>query len=124
MANATAVYDPVTMDSTPMIVPWATSIEKVLPKQIFALNNYPNPFNQTTTIQFGLLQHAKSVTLSVSNLFGQKVYEVTEDRVAAGTHEFTFDASNLSSGIYIYQINATGIDGQNFVASKRMILSK
>ncbi|MDX2246566.1 MAG: T9SS type A sorting domain-containing protein [Bacteroidia bacterium] len=124
MVNAVAVYDPTTMDNTPMITPWATAIEKVLPKQIYAMSNYPNPFNQTTTIQFGLLQPAKSVTLSVSNLFGQKVFEQTESRLPLGEHEITFDASNLSSGIYIYQIHAIGIDGQNYVASKRMILAK
>ena len=123
MVNATAVYDPETMDTTPLITPWTTAIEDVLPEQIFALSNYPNPFDQSTTIEFGLLQPAK-VTLSVSNLFGQKVFELTEDVLPAGDHEFKFDASDLSSGIYIYTINATGIDGQNYVASKRMILSK
>ena len=123
MVNAVAVYDPNTMDNTPMITPWATSIEKDLQGQIYSLSNYPNPFEQSTTIQFGLLQTSK-VTVSVTNLFGQKVFEMTESRLGSGTHEFTFDASNLSSGIYIYKVNATGLNGKTYVASKRMILTK
>jgi hypothetical protein len=124
MVNAQAVYDPNTMDDTPMIVGWATSIEQELPEQIYSLSNYPNPFDQSTTIQFGLLQPSK-VTLTVSNLFGQKVFEMTTDNVLLpGTHEFNFDASSLSSGIYLYTIQGTGTNGQNFVASQKMILSR
>lgn len=124
MVNATATYDPNTMDSTPMITPWATSIEKKLPRQIYSMTNYPNPFSQTTTIEFGLLQPTKDVTLTVTNLYGQKVFELAESRLSAGLHTFNFDASKLSSGIYIYNIQATGTNGQSFTASKRMIISK
>lgn len=124
MVNAQAVYDPVTMDNTPFITDdTPTSIEEELTGQIYSLGNYPNPFDQSTTIRFGLLQPAK-VTLSVTNLVGQKVFELTENGLSAGPHEINFDASNLSSGVYIYKINATGINGQNYVASKKMILSK
>lgn len=123
MINALAVYDPTTMVSTPLITEINTSIEQELPEQIYSLSNYPNPFDQSTTIKFGLLKSSK-VTLTVSNLFGQKVFEVTENRLAAGTHEFNFDASTLSNGIYIYTINGTGTNGQSFVASRKMILSK
>ena len=51
MVNATAVYDPLTMDDTPMIIGWPTSIGQELPEQIYLLTNYPNPFDQSTTIQ-------------------------------------------------------------------------
>lgn len=124
MVNAIAVYDPNTMDATPMITPWTTSIEEKLPEQIFALSNYPNPFDQSTTIEFGLLQPSR-ITLSVSNLFGQKVFETTTENVLSpGSHELNFDASNLSSGIYIYRITGAGTNGQSFVASKKMIISR
>ena len=123
MINAQAVYDPLTMDNTPLITEATTSIGQELPEQIYSLSNYPNPFDQSTTIQFGLLKPSK-VTLSVSNLFGQKVFEVTENGLSSGIHEFNFDASNLSSGIYIYQIHATGVNGQNYVSAKKMILAK
>ncbi|MFK8068102.1 MAG: T9SS type A sorting domain-containing protein [Gammaproteobacteria bacterium] len=123
MVNATAIYNPAVMDSTPMITEISTSIGQDLPEQIYALSNYPNPFNESTTIQFGLLRPAK-VTLSVFNLVGQKVFELTENGLAAGPHELNFDASNLSSGIYTYKINATGLNGENYVASKKMILTK
>lgn len=123
MVNALAVYDPTTMTNTPLITELNTSIEQELPEQLYSLTNYPNPFDRSTTIKFGLLKPSK-VTLSVSNLFGQKVFEVTENRLAEGTHEFNFDASALSNGIYIYTINGTGTNGQSFVASRKMILSK
>ena len=124
MVNAQGVYDPTTMDSTPLITEGtSTSNDQLLAGPIHSLSNYPNPFTQHTTIAFGLLEPAK-VTLSVSNLFGQEVFRLTKNGLSAGTHEVNFDASTLSSGIYIYKINATGIGGQNYVASKKMILTR
>jgi hypothetical protein len=119
MVNAQAVYDPVIMDKTPLITEAInTSVEKMGSGQ-FNLNNYPNPFKQSTAIQFSLPQQSK-VNLSVFNVFGQKVFEA-ENELVPGTHLFNFDASKLSSGIYIYKINATTLNGQNFVDSKKMI---
>ncbi|MEL6943641.1 MAG: T9SS type A sorting domain-containing protein, partial [Bacteroidota bacterium] len=86
-------------------------------------SNYANPFARITTINFGLGQRY-NVSIRVSNLFGQTVFEMTENGLPAGTHAFNFDASNLSNGVYIYTINAVGANGQNYVASKKMILSK
>lgn len=123
MVNAIAKYDPSTMDNTPLITEATTSIGQELPEQIFLLNNYPNPFNYNTTIQVGLLQPSK-VTLSVSNFLGQKVFELTENGLASGTHEFNFDGSSLSNGIYTYKIIVTGTDGKNYIASRKMMLSK
>ena len=124
MVNAQGIYDPTTMDSTPLITEGpSTSNDRLVPGQIHSLSNYPNPFTQRTTIAFGLLQPAK-VTLSVSNLFGQEVFRLTKNGLSAGSHEINFDASSLSSGIYIYKINATGINGQNYIASDKMILSR
>lgn len=123
IVNAIAVYDPLTMDNTPMITTeQVTSIEQLVPGQVY-LSNYPNPFRQITTIQFVLEQQSK-VALGVYNLLGEKVFELNQNRLPSGTHTFDFDASNLSSGIYLYKINATGINGQNYVATKKMILSR
>jgi len=90
-----------------------------VPKELTLSQNYPNPFNPSSTIQFGLPE-ASSVRLEVFTLLGQKVNTlVAGDKMQAGFHSVQFDAGNLSSGIYIYRIQAG-----NFVQTKRMMLIK
>jgi hypothetical protein len=67
--------------------------------------NYPNPFNPTTTISFGLDQISE-VTLKVYNLQGEEVATVANGTYGTGLHNVTFDGSNLSSGVYIYKLDA------------------
>ncbi len=122
MTMAVEVYDPLTMDQTPLVTP-LTSTEEVDPTQLSSSGNFPNPFNGITTINFGLQQHAK-VSLSVFNLLGQRVYESTNQDLAPGNYQFNFDGSNLSSGMYVYKIVARGRDGRNYVTTNRMIRSK
>lgn len=93
-----------------------------IPEQFTLSNNYPNPFNPSTTIKFGLPEKS-DVTITIYNVLGQKVFEV-KNNYAAGNHSYNFDASGLSSGIYIYRIKATGVTGKNFVQSKKMMLLK
>ena len=123
IAGAVAVYDPETMDQTPLITAAPTTSTKRAVAEKLYLSNYPNPFKENTTITFGLQQRSR-VTLSVYNPFGQKVFELTQDGLPSGTHIFNFDAADLSSGIYLYKIYATDINGKNYVGSKKMILSK
>lgn len=80
--------------------------------------NYPNPFNPTTTIQYSLSK-ASTVKLEVFNLLGQSVGIIENSLKPAGNHSISFDAKDLTSGIYIYKIEADG-----FVESKRMMLIK
>jgi len=76
--------------------------------QRFALDqNYPNPFNPTTTITFSLSQ-ASQATLTIYNMLGQEVAVVASERFSAGEHSVSFDATSLSSGIYIYRLQAAG----------------
>ncbi|HJY64980.1 MAG TPA: T9SS type A sorting domain-containing protein [Ignavibacteria bacterium] len=85
----------------------------------FMLNqNYPNPFNPKTNISF-VLTKAGLVNLEVFNTLGEKVATVFKGHTQAGEHEYLFDASNLSSGVYFYSIT-TG----DFRATKKMILVK
>jgi len=124
MTNATWVYSP--GDSLSAIVTDITDVRYEspnVPDNYYLSNNYPNPFNPTTTIKFGLPEQS-DVTLTVFNILGQKVFEETAKSLASGTHSFNFDASKLSSGIYVYTINAAGVNGKNFVASKKMMLLK
>jgi len=100
------------------------SVEIVVNPNRFELgNNYPNPFNPSTKISFSLSVDSK-VNLNIFNILGQKVASLINGNVPAGTHEVKFNASNLNSGVYIYKIEATGIDGQNFTSVKKMILNK
>ncbi len=121
MENAVLVYDPETMESTPLITEIVTSIEQVSAASgQFELSNYPNPFTKSTVIKLRLPQQSK-VSLSVYNAVGAKVYELTENELASGTYEFSIDASTLSRGVYLYTMNVLGKDGQSYVSSKKMI---
>lgn len=123
MVNAKVFYDPLTMDATPLILEATTStFERVVPGQL-SLSNFPNPFSQETRIEFGLDQPSE-VTLSIYNLLGQKVFELPERSMATGPHAYNFNASQLTNGIYLIKINARGIDGVNYVDSKKVIVSK
>ncbi|MBN1894887.1 T9SS type A sorting domain-containing protein [bacterium] len=65
--------------------------------------NYPNPFNPVTTIEYSV-PAASQVRLTVYNMVGQRVATLVDGRVDAGSHTVQFDASNLTSGIYIYRL--------------------
>ncbi len=80
--------------------------------------NYPNPFNPTTTFGFGIPKK-ETVRLTVLNLIGEEVRIVFDGEKEAGYHSFNFDASNLPSGVYYYQLKAG-----NFVDTKKMLLVK
>jgi hypothetical protein len=94
-----------------------------VPKVYSLGQNYPNPFNPSTKIDFNLAADSK-VTLRVYNVLGQEVTTLLSGNMTAGTHNVTFDASRLSSGVYLYKIEAKGVDGSNFTSIKKMILTK
>jgi hypothetical protein len=91
---------------------------------VFAMDqNYPNPFNPSTMISFRLAVDSK-VSMTVFNVLGQEVASLLNGNLVAGSHQVNFDASSLNSGVYMYRIEASGIDGSNFVDVKKMILTK
>jgi len=90
----------------------------IYPTRFVLEQNYPNPFNPTTVIEFALPKQA-AVKLSVYNILGEKVAELVNGTLSAGYHSVSFNASDLSSGIYIYKITAG-----NFVSVKKMMLLK
>lgn len=99
---------PTSVDEIPGVIPNMYSLEQ----------NYPNPFNPTTTIRFSIPE-AGIVSLSIYNLLGERVAEVLNHEFVTGSYEFTYNASNLSSGVYFYTIKT-----ENFTATKKMLLMK
>jgi hypothetical protein len=76
-----------------------------LPKEFYLEENYPNPFNPSTTISFGIPKDA-FVSLKVYNSFGQEIAELAGKDYPAGRHSVTFNASTLASGAYFCAMKA------------------
>ena len=99
----------------------ATGLERISensPKDFGLSQNYPNPFNPTTKINYQLSANG-FVTLKILDVLGKEVTTLVNDEQLTGTYSVDFDASNLSSGIYFYELR-TG----SFIQSKKMILLK
>lgn len=83
----------------------------------FALyQNYPNPFNPKSTIEFDIPRHCE-VNLKIINLLGEEVIILVSDILSVGSYSYDWDASNMSSGVYLYRLEARG-----FIETKKMIL--
>ncbi|MBL1212733.1 MAG: T9SS C-terminal target domain-containing protein [Ignavibacteriae bacterium] len=80
--------------------------------------NYPNPFNPTTTIKYQI-PNAGNVSLKIYDVLGAELMTLVNTTQSEGRYEVKFDASQLSSGVYIYRIQAN-----DYAASKKMILLK
>ncbi len=85
--------------------------------------NYPNPFNPSTQINFNLASDSK-VTLKIFDILGQEVVTLLNGSLLAGPHFVNFNASSLTSGVYLYRLDATGADGSKFTNVKKMLLTK
>ena len=79
--------------------------------------NYPNPFNPTTNIRFAVPQ-SSVVKLSVYNILGQKVADLVNKYLNSGSYEVNWNAAGLSSGIYIYRLEA----GSKVISRKMTLL--
>ncbi len=93
-------------------------INSSLPTEFTLSQNYPNPFNPSTIISFSL-PTASDITLEIFNVLGQRVVTLASGRYAAGRHQFEFDASELTSGLFFYRLTH-----QNGVETKKMLLLK
>ena len=81
-------------------------------------DNYPNPFNPSTNIQYDL-PVASDVSIKVYDIQGRMIANIAKGQQAAGTYTHRFDAGSMASGMYIYRIEAG-----SFVATKKMMLIK
>jgi type IX secretion system substrate protein len=90
----------------------------LIPDRFEMKQNYPNPFNPTTVIEFAVPQESK-VLLEVFNILGERFATLVNEVKTPGYYNVNFDAGLLSSGFYIYRIQA-----EDFVEVKKMILLK
>ena len=89
-----------------------------MPTEFGLAQNYPNPVNNGTTIQYHL-RGDSHVRLTVFNLLGQAVQTLVDTRQAAGTYTVRLNADEWTSGLYFYQIEAEG-----YKETRRMLLMK
>jgi hypothetical protein len=90
----------------------------LIPEHIALSQNYPNPFNPTTNIKIELKEKA-FVSLEVFNSLGQRVAVLLNGPMTAGSFNIPFDASSLSTGVYLYRLQANGV-----VLARKMTLIK
>jgi hypothetical protein len=88
------------------------------PKEFKLEQNFPNPFNPTTKIQYQLPIDAK-VTLKVYDILGSEIATLVNEEQEAGYKEIQFTGSSIASGMYIYRLQAG-----NFVSVKKMLMVK
>ncbi|MDG7000396.1 MAG: T9SS type A sorting domain-containing protein [Nitrososphaerota archaeon] len=81
------------------------SVAAVIPSRYSLSQNFPNPFNPTTAILFDLPK-AGQVTLKIYDVLGRNVATIVDGYKAAGSHQVTFDATKLASGVYFYRLEA------------------
>jgi len=96
----------------------------IVPDNFFLTNNYPNPFNPTTSFTFGISSSIE-VKISIYNILGQKIFSYSNGKLDAGTYEFNWNGLNqigdrVTSGIYFYEMEA----GNQFRDIKKMTLLK
>jgi len=89
-----------------------------IPSSYNLFQNYPNPFNPATTIRYALPEDG-FVKLVVYNMLGEEVTAIVNTQQKAGNYEVSFNAGNLSSGVYVYRLETA-----NYTSSKKLMLMK
>lgn len=100
------------------------NISGVIPEKFNLEQNYPNPFNPATKIKFDIPKINNSVrninvSLKIYDIAGREIKMLVNESLQTGSYEYSFDAQNLSSGVYFYKLSAG-----DFSAVKRMLLVK
>jgi len=96
-----------------------------MPKEFSLSQNFPNPFNPSTTIKFGL-PNVSNVTLKIYDVIGREVASLVSGQLPAGYHTYLWNAAAMSSGVYFYKVTATSVNGKNetFTQVKKLLLMK
>jgi photosystem II stability/assembly factor-like uncharacterized protein len=97
-----------------------TNVEKLseIPMKFFLRNNYPNPFNPTTTIEYEIPERS-NVELKVFDVLGREIQTLVNEEQEAGVYRVKFNGNNLPSGIYLYSLIT-----KKYKETKQMILLK
>lgn len=88
------------------------------PVSIKLFENFPNPFNPSTTLRYSISE-ASFISIKVFDLIGNEITSLVNEEKSAGTYELNWDAVNLPSGVYLYQLKAG-----SFIETKKMVLMK
>jgi len=104
---------------------WTKQLDvSVDPPDHFELyQNYPNPFNPSTTISY-LIPNDTRVVLKIYNSIGQEVATLVNDSRSAGYHQEVWNASNIASGMYIYQLTVNNAQAKKEYYRKKMVIVK
>jgi hypothetical protein len=94
------------------------NISTEVPNKYNLMQNYPNPFNPITNVKFSII-NSGNVKLVVYDIQGREVQTLLNERLQPGTYEVPFDGSNLTSGVYFYQLIS-----DNYIETKRMVMIK
>jgi Secretion system C-terminal sorting domain len=96
-----------------------------LPEKYELMQNFPNPFNPTTTVRYNL-PRSSTVKLEVYSILGQRVAVLVNSKQNAGNYTFVLDGSRyqLASGMYFYRMIASDDKGGRFIETKKMLLIK
>ena len=100
------------------VFPAVTNISSQLPDKYSLSQNFPNPFNPETSINFDIPKNGL-VKINVYDIAGKEIAQLVNEDMKAGKYRVTFNGSNLSSGTYFYRISAG-----SFVDSKKMVIIK
>ena len=95
-----------------------TENPEIIPEDINLSQNFPNPFNASTMIEFSL-NRAENINLKVYDILGRKIATLISGQMSAGVHRINFDASRFSSGYYFYKLQIG-----DYSETKRMMLLK
>jgi N-acetylneuraminic acid mutarotase len=98
--------------------PVSVETEDSAPLEFNLEQNYPNPFNPSTSIQYAI-SNRQFVSLKVYDVLGNEIETLIKEEKPAGTYEVNWNAANLPSGVYFYQLRA-----EDFISTKKMILLK
>jgi len=101
-----------------LVIPVSVEIDEIFVNDFQLEQNYPNPFNPYTTIKYSI-PNQSNVTIKVYDLLGREIATLVNEEKLAGEYEVEFNAAKLSSGIYLYKIQAG-----DFISTKKMILIK
>ncbi len=92
--------------------------EKILPTAFELKQNYPNPFNPNSIIEYSI-PFLTSVQIKIYDVLGKEIAVLVDEEKSRGNYSVKFECSNLTSGIYFYQLSS-----KNFVQTKKMIIMK